>query len=175
MLKVERVVTGFLDENCYIVHNGNECLVIDPGSDINKIVTNINRLLLVVKGVLITHYHSDHVGCLDYMKDVYKVPVIDYKNAGDVVIDSFNFKVIETFGHTMDSCSFYFDKDSMLFSGDFIFKGTIGNIEDECEEEMFKSLKSLKFYPEKVIIYPGHEEQTTVGEELKNNPYFRGI
>ena len=33
MVDVIRVVTGFLKENCYIIHNGIDCLVIDPGSD----------------------------------------------------------------------------------------------------------------------------------------------
>lgn len=39
MLEVIRVVTGFLKENCYIIHDGINALVIDPGSDQKK---NIN-------------------------------------------------------------------------------------------------------------------------------------
>ncbi len=176
MIKVEKVVTGFLKENCYIVHNGKFCLIIDPGSDPEKIVSVINKNNLLVKGILITHYHFDHVGALDYMKRMYSdAKVVDYKNVGDMIIDTFSFKVVETFGHTMDSCSFFFDKDNALFSGDFIFKDDIGNFEEDNYTEMLRSLKIFKYISPNTVIYPGHDEETTVGYELKNNPFLKGI
>ena len=67
------------------------------------------------------------------------------------------FKVIETYGHTMDSVSYYFDKNDILFTGDFLFKGTIGNFEEDNEEYMFNSLKIFKYMSTNVRIYPGHE------------------
>ena len=122
MIKVEKVVTGYLDENCYIIHDGISGLVVDPGDDIEKIINKINEFNLVIKGILITHYHFDHIGALEDMKKMYpNAKVIDYKDSGNVTLDNFSFKVIETFGHTMDSCSYYFEEDKMLFSGDFIF------------------------------------------------------
>ena len=71
MLEVIRVVTGYLKENCYIIHNGIDCLVVDPGDDQKKILTEINSRGLHVKGILITHYHFDHVGCLETFKEIY--------------------------------------------------------------------------------------------------------
>ena len=61
-MEIETVVTGALDENCYILKKNNTCLVIDPGSDYLKIKERIgnNKIL----GVLITHAHFDHVGAL---------------------------------------------------------------------------------------------------------------
>ena len=169
MVDVIRVVTGFLKENCYIIHNGIDCLVIDPGSDQEKILTEI-------KGILITHYHFDHVGCLDAFKEIYPTArIVDYKTKGDVKINTFEFKVIETYGHTMDSVSFYFDKNDILFTGDFVFKGTIGNFEEDNESSMFNSLKIFKYMSTNVKIYPGHDEETTVEAELKNNPFLKGI
>lgn len=176
MLEVLRIVTGFLKENCYIIHDGINCLVIDPGSDQKKILTEINKRQLHVKGILITHYHFDHVGCLEEFKKIYPTAkIIDYKYNGDVKIEPFEFKVIETFGHTMDSVSFYFDKSDILFTGDFVFKETIGNYDDEGEESMMKSLKIFKYLSSNVKIYPGHDEETTVEHELKYNPFLRGI
>ena len=57
-MEIETVVTGALDENCYILKKNNTCLVIDPGSDYPKIKERIgnNKIL----GVLITHAHFDH-------------------------------------------------------------------------------------------------------------------
>ena len=80
MLEVIRVVTGFLKENCYIIHNGIDCLVVDPGDDQKKILTEINSRGLHVKGILITHYHFDHVGCLETFKEIYPTAkIVDYK------------------------------------------------------------------------------------------------
>ncbi len=61
-MEIETVVTGALDENCYILKKNNTCLVIDPGSDYPEIKEKIgdNKIL----GVLITHAHFDHVGAL---------------------------------------------------------------------------------------------------------------
>ncbi len=176
MLEVVRVVTGFLKENCYIIHNGIDCLVVDPGDDQKKILTEINSRGLHVKGILITHYHFDHVGCLETLKEIYPTArIVDHKTKGDVKIDTFEFKVIETYGHTMDSVSFYFDKNDILFTGDFVFKETIGNFEEDNEQAMINSLKVFKYMSTNVKVYPGHDEETTVEHELKYNPFLRGI
>lgn len=176
MLKVEKVITGYLEENCYIIHNGISGLIIDPGADGEKIVTKVNSLNINIKGILITHYHFDHVGALDFVKNAFSIDkVVDYKNKGNMIIDTFSFKVVETFGHYMDSCSFFFDNDNMLFSGDFVFKEDIGNYEEDCYKEMVKSFQIFKYMDKDVIIYPGHGSQTTVGYELNNNPFLKGI
>jgi len=176
MIKVEKVVTGYLDENCYIIHDGISGLVVDPGDDIEKIINKINEFNLVIKGILITHYHFDHIGALEDMKKMYpNAKVVDYKDSGNVTLDNFSFKVIETFGHTMDSCSYYFEEDKMLFSGDFIFKGTIGNYEEDHHEDMIKSFQVLKYISPITTIYPGHDDETTVEIELKTNPFLKGI
>ena len=75
----------------------------------------------------------------------------------------------------MDSVSFYFDKNDILFTGDFVFKETIGNFEEDNEQAMINSLKVFKYMSVNVKVYPGHDEETTVEHELKYNPFLRGI
>ena len=176
-MKVDTIVNGFLDENCYIISNNDkECLIVDPGSEGEKIVTFIRMNGYIVKGILITHYHHDHVGALDFVKNAFMIKdVIDYKNIGKVKIENFEFQVIETFGHTMDSASFYFDKSDILFTGDFVFKETIGNYEKNHELDMAESLKTFKYMNKNVVIYPGHGESSTVSHELEYNPFLRGL
>jgi glyoxylase-like metal-dependent hydrolase (beta-lactamase superfamily II) len=58
-MKVETVVTGYLEENCYVLEIDNEVLVIDPGDDIDKINKVINNRHVV--GILVTHKHFDHI------------------------------------------------------------------------------------------------------------------
>ena len=86
-----------------------------------------------------------------------------------------NFKVIKCYGHTLDSAMFYFYDDKIIFTGDFIFKGTIGIYDKENEKTMFESLSKIKDFDKDIILYPGHGMQTTIGIELKNNPFLRGI
>ena len=52
-MEIRRIVTGYLDENCYLLIENNTCLVVDPGDDYLKIKEEIgnNKVL----GILITH------------------------------------------------------------------------------------------------------------------------
>ena len=61
-MEIKKIVTGALDENCYVLINNNTCLVIDPGDDYLKIKEAVgdNKVL----SVLITHSHFDHIGAL---------------------------------------------------------------------------------------------------------------
>lgn len=176
MIDIITVVNGILEENCYVVHNGRDALVVDPGSEGNKIIDAIKTNNLRVVGILITHSHFDHIGALEDIKKEYPdAVVINNKNKGDQSIGMFKFKVIENPGHTEDSVSYYFDGNDILFSGDFIFKGTIGNYPDGMEDDMVKSLNVFKYMSSNVKVYPGHGESTTVKYEVENNPFLRGI
>ena len=176
MLKVLSVVTGILNENCYIAHNDKEALIIDPGFDYDKIVDVIEKNKLKVVGILITHHHFDHVGALKEIQSKYKeAKFIDYNNEGHIKISNFEFDIIKTPGHTLDSVTFYFEKDNIMFTGDFVFKETIGNYNSNNEEIMIKSLIEFKKYNPDIIIYPGHGDESTIGYELKHNPYLRGL
>lgn len=173
MLKVECIVNGYLEENCYLIHDGKKCLVVDPGSESDKIISRISELKLDVKGILITHSHFDHIGALDDLKEKYKCLVIDNENRKEDYI--FKYKIIENYGHTLDSISFYFYEDKIMFTGDFVFKESIGNYDYENEYIMMESLESFKKLYKNITIYPGHGESSTIDYELKNNPFLRGF
>ena len=89
MLKVLCVVNGYLRENCYIIHNDKDALIVDPGSEGKRIINEIEKNKLNVVGILITNYHFDHIGALDELKDKYNCIVVDYKNRVNK-IKSFN-------------------------------------------------------------------------------------
>ncbi len=176
MLSVECIKTGYLEENCYVVNIGDKALIVDPGDNEEDIIGTIKDNNYEVVAIIITHHHFDHVGALEKVSKEYpNAKIIDNKNTGDITIEPFHFKIIETPGHTEDSVSYYFDDYSVLFTGDFIFKGTIGNFKEDEESQMIKSLKIFKFIPKDVTIYPGHGDPTTVEDELESNPFLRGI
>lgn len=176
MIDIITVVNGMLDENCYIIHNGQIGLVVDPGIDGKKILETIKSLGINIVGILVTHSHFDHIGSLEEMKKEYpSAVIINNETKGDKSIGLFKFKIIENPGHTSDSESFYFDNENILFSGDFVFRGTIGNFPEGMEDDMIKSLNVFKYMSPNVVVYPGHGPSTTVKEELLNNPFLRGI
>ena len=162
---IKRVEVGYLKENCYILVNNNECLIIDPGDEFKKIDKEIGNLKVLK--ILITHSHFDHVGAVEEIKNKYSVDVLKYDNLEEkeYTIGSFTFKVIYNPGHSSDSVSFLFD--DKLFCGDFIFKDGIGrcDLPTGSIDEMKKSLDKIKQY-KNLIIFPGHGESTTLEEEL---------
>lgn len=169
-MKIKRLILGSLETNCYILKNNDEVLIIDPADDYEEIIKNTDNKKIL--GVIVTHHHFDHIGALPNFKDKYKI--YDYSNLlDDNKIGSFKFKRLITKGHTDDSISIYFEKDKVLFSGDFIFKHEIGR----CDlggnvEDMKNSIEYIKKFPKDITIYPGHGEKTTLEDELKNNYYF---
>lgn len=173
-MKIEIVKTGYLEENCYVISTDGKCLVIDPGDDFLEIDKVISKYELL--GIFITHHHFDHVGALQQLKDKYKIEVYDRSNLEEkeITIGPFTFHVIYTPGHSKDSISLYFQKEKVMFVGDFVFKDTIGRTDLEGGDfsDMKDSIEKLKRYPKDVVLYPGHGEKTTLEYEIKNNIYF---
>ena len=173
-MKIEKVVTGPLEENCYILSNNNTCLVVDPGDDYQKIKEKIgdNKVL----GVLITHSHFDHIGALRNFLTKRGVKIFKKSNTleQDYQVGDFKFKCFYTPGHSKDSISFYFEEDKVMFVGDFVFKGSIGrcDLPGGDTKDMEKSINILKEYDPDTILYSGHGDDTILKEELENNPYF---
>ena len=99
-----------------------------------------------------------------------------YVNDGDEILYAgFTFKVIATPGHTNGGVCYLEEKERLMFTGDTLFEGSIGrtDFEEGGEEDMDISLGKLKRLDEDIAVYPGHGYPTTIGKELKTNPYLR--
>lgn len=172
-MNIEILKLGPLETNCYLLRKNDSVIVIDPADEVDKIIKAIGNSDLL--GVIITHHHFDHIGALNELKEFYKVPIYDRNNMleKEYNLDGFKFEVIYTPGHTKDSITIYFKDEKCMFTGDFIFKNSIGrtdlggNILD-----MQESINKFKKYTD-VIIYPGHGEKTTINYEKENNYYFK--
>jgi glyoxylase-like metal-dependent hydrolase (beta-lactamase superfamily II) len=85
-------------------------------------------------------------------------------------------QVLATPGHSPGSLSFYSEKDACVFTGDALFRFDIGRTDlwGGNSEELLQSIKNKLFtLPDKTVVYPGHAEISTIGEEKKYNPYTR--
>lgn len=163
-MEINKVIVGPLETNCYILVKDNKCLVIDPGDEYNKIKEVIGNKCIV--GVIITHYHFDHIGALNYFDESL---VLDKNNLEEKEynINNFNFEVIYTPGHRDDCITIYFQKEKVMFTGDFIFKNGIGrtDLEGGNTFDMMNSLKKISKYSKDIKVYPGHGESTYLFEE----------
>ena len=162
-MNIKVIKVGFLNTNCYIVENSDDCLIIDPGDEVDKIIDNVSKNVV---GVILTHRHFDHVGALDDIVNKYKVVVYDKSNLndGENVINDFKFVVRYNPGHTLDSISFIFD--DVMFSGDFVFKACIGRWDLGGDFSLMKeSIKTLLNSTVNYKIYPGHGDITSLDDE----------
>ena len=174
-MEIKKVVTGYLDENCYVLINNKECLVIDPGDDFPKIKEQIGEAKIL--GVLITHSHFDHIGVLRNFLTKRSIKIFKKSNLEEkeYVIGSFKFKCLYTPGHSKDSVTFYFEDENVMFDGDFIFKESIGrtDLPGGSDADMKESINKILTYSEDIKLYPGHNEETTLKYEKENNPYLK--
>lgn len=174
-MEIIKIVTGALDENCYVLKKNNSCLVIDPGDDYPVIKEKIGDCKVLA--VLITHSHFDHIGALRNFltkrsTKIFKKSSLKEK---EYEIGDFCFQCIYTPGHSADSVSFYFKETNDLFVGDFIFKDSIGrcDLPTGSQTSMNESIEKIKKYDKEIKVYPGHGDTTTLGYEIINNPYFK--
>lgn len=178
-MQIDKIVTGILEENCYVLHQNHTCLLIDPGSDFKKIKEKIGNDKIL--GVFVTHVHFDHIGALrDFLNENHRLKVFKKSNLADgqvMTIGDFTLQAIYTPGHSSDSVSYYFESDNCMFTGDFIFKDTVGrcDLPTGSEEAMDISLKRLSVYPNSLALYPGHGDETTLAIEKKNNLYLQAV
>lgn len=176
-MQVEKIVVGDYYTNCYILSIGNDCIIVDPGDEYEKIMECVaNKKILAI---LLTHRHFDHIGALDKICNNGNLLVYDYSNTleNSYMVGPFNFKVIYTKGHTADSITYYFEKEKIMFVGDFIFENSIGrtDLPTGNYSEMLKSIAMIKKYDDDILIYPGHGNSTKLGIEKVNNLWFDNV
>ncbi len=171
---------------------GSEALIIDPVlENVDEYLEFLgnNQLKLVV--AMDTHIHADHktglgklrniTRCMTCLSHNSEVSTISRKlSDGDLVsIDGIELKVIETPGHTNDSCCFY--AQGMVFTGDTLFirgngrtdfqQGNAGQLYDSIKDKLFT-------LPDDTMVWPAHdykgEQTSTIGKEKIENPRYFG-
>lgn len=109
-------------------------------------------------------------------------PVMKYEIIRDGCILSdgdFTFRVLHTPGHSHGSVCYICDEERIIFTGDTLFCCSVGRTDFPGSDPhyMMQSLQILHELEGNYKIYPGHNEQTDLDYERRNNPYmkpFRG-
>jgi glyoxylase-like metal-dependent hydrolase (beta-lactamase superfamily II) len=101
-----------------------------------------------------------------------------YLKDGDRLrVGSLEFEVLYTPGHTLGGVCFYEARHKVLFSGDTLFKDSVGRWDfvDGDLHALTRSLERLMTLPDDVRVYPGHGEPTTIGRERTMNPFIQQL
>jgi hydroxyacylglutathione hydrolase len=78
-------------------------------------------------------------------------------------------------GHTPGGISYYVPDGPFLFTGDTLFAGTIGRTDfpkGDYETLMQSIMTQILPLPDETILYPGHGEASTIGQERRSNPFI---
>lgn len=199
-MEVKRLVTGIFQTNTYLLTIDDKCLLIDPACKAEKLYPLLEDKKLLA--VLLTHGHFDHIKACDDLYHKYNVPIYLNKEDVDLTKDNsqgkafgldnvptisvptinlkegltnigpFSFEVIYTPGHTKGSVCFKFVDE--IFTGDTLFRLSAGrtDLKGGDASSLKASLRILKDLNPSLIVYPGHDEQSTLEFEINNNPFM---
>ncbi|MCG3690171.1 MBL fold metallo-hydrolase [Aliarcobacter butzleri] len=180
---------GDYQTNCYIVTIDNKDIIIDPGvGALSWIEANAKNPIAVLN----THGHFDHVWSNQIVKETFDIKLYTPKddsfmltlnpyNMGmppsyaDVLVnpdeqielEGIKVKFHHFPGHT-PGCS-AIEIENSLFSGDFIFKGTIGRFDfpNSDAKLMKQSINKILTWKNNFHVYPGHGDKTTLQNEIE--------
>ena len=195
-MKLETMVLGPLETNCYLLWDEQtmEAAVIDPGASGQKIADRLAQNGLMLRMILLTHAHFDHIGGLQQLHELTGAPVwvskIDstdpaemthgrliftntYEDGDELTLGHIKIHVIATPGHTPGGVCLL--AGDWLFSGDTLFAGSCGRTDfpGGSDAAMRASLRRLAGLSTDYRVYPGHGMDTTLAEEKRYNPYLR--
>lgn len=190
------LVLGSYETNCYLLWQGdrNDCLLIDPGYEPQRVLQQVKALGKRVAAILLTHGHFDHVGGVREIFaetdcDIYLCPddcampegmtagplcyTHAYQDGDTLSLAGLELHVLHTPGHTPGSMCL--QCGNALFSGDTLFAGSCGrtDLPGGNWEQLCASLARLKTLPDGLTVYPGHGEMTRLADEKAYNPYLR--
>lgn len=125
------------------------------------------KICLHQDDLLLTRGLARNVGRIWGYKSKSFQPDIFLEDGQKFKVGDLEFEVIHTPGHSEGGVCFYFEKQKVIFSGDTLFAGSYGrtDLPGGDEEKIFESIKKLLKLPPETKVYPGHGEETKVGEE----------
>ena len=177
------------------------CLVIDPGLQADAALRFLEGEALACDRILLTHGHPDHLAGVPTMKAALgctaaihpedrwllaeagafpgipaglpEVICEDDLSAGQVIAwQGLEVAVLHTPGHTPGSVCFLVGPD--LLAGDTLFRRSVGRTDlpgGSWETLLFSIQDRLYALPPETVVHPGHGPSTTIGEEMRGNPF----
>ena len=162
---------AFSDNYIWMVHNGREALVVDPG-DAEVVRHALQARQLSLQAILVTHHHPDHTGGVQALRDVLKGPVFSpakertpeprepVQGGQSIQVLGQAVRVLDVPGHTAGHIAFFMEpegQEPILFCGDTLFSGGCGRLFEGTADQMHRSLTALAALPGGTRVCCAHE------------------
>ena len=183
-----------IDPGCYFAHEKDELQAFITQSGLKPtMLLNTHCHLDHVFGnkyvaetyALTLQLHQKEKQLLDYAPTsglMYNMPFDNYvgdyiflKDGDTIKLGQDELAVIEAPGHSPGHICFYCAKQNFIISGDVLFNRSIGrtDLPGGNHETLLKNIREKLFVlPDETVVYSGHGEQTTIGEEKRENPFL---
>ncbi|MDR2904194.1 MAG: MBL fold metallo-hydrolase [Clostridiales bacterium] len=202
-MQLMTIPVGPIQSNAYIYYNETtkEAIMIDCGDEAEKLLAVLEQNKLTLKAILLTHSHFDHISAVATVSAQTGAPV--YAGANELPLlaieaatgrktnvspetafangDFFDcagcrLKVLFTPGHTAGSVCYYDEAAGIIFTGDTLFYLCVGRVDlpTGSWQQMLASFKDVLYtLPKETVVYPGHDQKTTIGFEMTHNQDLR--
>ncbi len=162
---------AFSDNYIWMLHDGRNALVIDPG-EAAPVFAALERHALQLQSILITHHHPDHVGGVAALRaatgaqvwgparETLPEPVTRVQGGDQVDVLGGPWQVIDVPGHTAGHIAYYSATampEPVLFCGDTLFSGGCGRLFEGTPAQMLDSLDRLAALPGNTRVCCTHE------------------
>jgi glyoxylase-like metal-dependent hydrolase (beta-lactamase superfamily II) len=186
---VKQIEIGAMDNFSYLVgcEATGKALVIDPGGDVEGILSAAREAGLSIEMIVNTHTHGDHTAGNARLKAMTDAPIVLHeddaagypqadrrlKDEKTLTLGEISFDVIHTPGHTPGGICLY--AEGQLFTGDTLFVGDSGrtDLPGGDRPALGASIRRLMTLPDDTVVWPGHDygptPSSTIGWEKRHN------
>ncbi|MBQ7116472.1 MAG: MBL fold metallo-hydrolase [Clostridia bacterium] len=100
---------------------------------------------------------------------------IEFSHDDTFSMGDIDIRVFSAPGHTPGGVLYILESERIIFTGDTLFRGSIGNTGFEGGNlmELIGTLREIKRFPDDFVIYAGHGESSTIGYEKRTNIYLK--
>ncbi len=162
---------AFTDNYIWMLHDGHQAVVVDPG-DAAPVIEALDREALQLVGILVTHHHADHVGGVNALRPRLQGPVwgparekipepfTPLVEGDSIDVLGLHFNILDVPGHTAGHIAYAQSgtaKAPLLFCGDTLFSAGCGRLFEGTPAQMHDSLSKLASLPADSRVCCTHE------------------
>ena len=162
---------AFTDNYIWMLHDGRQAIVVDPGEAV-PVEQALHRRGLTLQAILVTHHHADHTGGVDTLRNTTGAqvfgpalermpePLQRLQGGQTVHLLGLDFQVLDVPGHTAGHIAYFAElpgESPILFCGDTLFSGGCGRLFEGTPQQMQHSLAILSTLPGATRVCCTHE------------------